>query len=235
MTSRADGPTCLCLLTRTVTRSEHSDTFCSVRVIKRGSGALVHTEERERGSARRQQHGSARDNMISALLGPRRSPARRSAGTIVSGETDFTLDPAHGSYWLPIDLFKEVTPLTASSFPPHAGAPLAPERLCHRFLAQVNIISHFICPLKKKKKLFGDKRADICCFSHICSCNHVKCVIIDLKSVIALKLSHPPPPPLSCCLIFSDELTAALMIRASPSGQEIVHDEKEKSGKASED
>lgn len=44
------------------------DIFCSVRTIKRGSGVLVNAEERD--STRRQQHSIARDNMISALLGP---------------------------------------------------------------------------------------------------------------------------------------------------------------------
>lgn len=85
---------------RIVTR-QSGDTFCSVRAIKRGSGALVNTEERD--SARRQQHSSAWDNMIRALLGPPLSATRRS-----TGDAEATLHSPHGSYLLPSDLLKEV-------------------------------------------------------------------------------------------------------------------------------
>lgn len=69
--------------------------FCSVRAIKRGSGALVNTEERD--STRRQQHGSARDNMISALLGPLLNTTRCSTGIIVCGERGDTEERLHAS------------------------------------------------------------------------------------------------------------------------------------------
>lgn len=85
-------------------------TFCSVRAIKRGSGALVNTEERN--STHRQEHGSARDNVISALLGPLLSATRWSAEIIVWGErgdAEETFHPSHGSPLLLTDLPKEVT------------------------------------------------------------------------------------------------------------------------------
>lgn len=103
------------------------DTFCSVRAIKRGSGALVNTEERD--SARRQQHGSARDNMISALLGPPPSATRCSTGIIVwgqRGDTEAGLHPPHGSYLFPIDLLKEVTHRPFFLMPVRSGEVVSP-------------------------------------------------------------------------------------------------------------
>lgn len=122
---------------------DERDIFCSVRAIKRGSGALVNTEERD--STRRQQHGSARDNMISALLGPLLDAAQGS----LCGEReeaqrkDLTLHLPHGSSLLPIDMPEEVTHW---QFVFHCSCVSGTGEVVSPLASSGKIISHFLCP-----------------------------------------------------------------------------------------
>lgn len=117
------------------------DTFCSVRNIKRGSGALVNTEERN--STRRQKHGSARDNVISALLGPLLSTTRCSTEIIVWGErgdAEETLHLPHGASFLSNGLPEEVTHWQFFN----ACASHALDKLCHCPSSQVRLLRSFL-------------------------------------------------------------------------------------------
>lgn len=91
------------------TTSRAAVTLFAAGGLKRGSGAPVNAGERD--SARRAQHGSATDNMISAPLGPSLGAAGRYAGIIVRARragTQAGLHPPHGSHLFPTDLLQEV-------------------------------------------------------------------------------------------------------------------------------